>query len=727
MKFLQIVTILITMFLISSCHSFNQQYGHIIGIKFCKPGLFEIHSEVRQWTMLKKKMWKAELAQLKIITTTKNIPATVSGFYNEKHDGMNSFQAEICEKKRFPSEKLILYIVSDVKPGILSFYMKKNITQNDCFVEFEASHFQCANIHPKKISVGRKNHRTFLYLLFESLPQPVFPQKKVVSTQVNKRSVNEKIYSGLYFDDEGEFDISGTIPMHEWEEYQPGQWLAKLQRLEVRVQNVNCFFSGFHFYQKDNVIDKHRYQMEIGASKSGLTQGKPLNIIIKSSQCPDKLTFFAKQKMNSPQSLFVPFSKEHFKINNINASFLIHDFLNDQEPSICLTFLNMNPTVQSKPLNTGNLFQKNSHGIFTPFSKLLSPALSMRISDIFLKSLENKLIYYINNNNFNIRKLNYPNNYDPFTSQLLNSPMITIGNQFQDRIVSVIQENLKYNQKIAFACLEEDLLLETLTFKLHVYSSPTQPATVLAVPIDLSTNVQQNIVTAMAHSVKQFVASSPPSAKSATSNNQLKNVTYNTYEEIYDNIFTHNLYCTPDVTNIEKLNAIQSIAGKKQLSEQVLLQEMSTYSWTSGYTVQTNTALDDFMQVVHIVKTRNIHGASTMPHSLYMNCLLNTKVATNSDLHTITQNIKTYAGIDHWRIPSILELLRIFQQVNINHYKKLLKLNEHYQFWSCTQASNNTFWLISVRWNDQQPLMLDVNMASTSNYARMLIVSDNPN
>ncbi|KPA15978.1 hypothetical protein MHK_003815, partial [Candidatus Magnetomorum sp. HK-1] len=148
-----------------------------------------------------------------------------------------------------------------------------------------------------------------------------------------------------------------------------------------------------------------------------------------------------------------------------------------------------------------------------------------------------------------IRILNYPNNYDPFTTRLLNTPLISIDQKRGDRVESVIQDNLKHSQYIAFGHLEEDLFQSTLAFKLHVYSKPKTKSTVISEPIDLSPNIQKNILTAVERSLQKFSSlaiqltstTAQASTPTPTQLTSVASVTHKTYEDIYDYILTNDL------------------------------------------------------------------------------------------------------------------------------------------------------------------------------------------
>ncbi|KPA08776.1 hypothetical protein MHK_011021, partial [Candidatus Magnetomorum sp. HK-1] len=394
MEALKRIIILLPTFLLLSCHTQNQQLhpGRMVGIKFCKPGVFEIHSNIDQWTMLQKGLWKGQLAQLNVSTTTRNVPKTIPGFfYLKDQDGNTRFQAEVCQNGNFPINKLDIYLVSKINPGQLSLNIKENIVKNDYFVTFKTSHFQCSNIHPKKISIGQQNQNVFIRLLFENLPQPIVSPKKISKNFLPKRPVKDTIVSGLFFDNKGEFDIKGEIQAHEWEQKKTGQWMARLQRLIVHVKKATCYYSGFRFYKKDHIIKKHRYQMEIDASKNGQIQGPPLKVYIKSKKRPGKLTFSTKQNIPAHETKFIPFTSELFHMDNTQASFLVHDYISDRFPSICVTFNNMNKPVKQKKSIPAKVPQKYKYSIFSPLAQSVSNDLSQKISETFLKSLDNKL------------------------------------------------------------------------------------------------------------------------------------------------------------------------------------------------------------------------------------------------------------------------------------------------------------------------------------------------
>jgi len=728
MKTIQTLSILLMTLLLSSCQTQTQQPGQFVGVKFCQPGIFKIHSDIDQWTMVGNGLWKGQLAQLDVISTAKNMPKKIPGFFLIKDKNGNiRLQAEVCKNSNHPISKLDILLVSSVNPGTLSLDMKENITDSNNFVAFNASHFQCANIHPKQLTIDQENQQILIRMLFENLPQPLI-KKQPPKQQALKRPVKETIYSGLYFDDIATFEITGTIPTHEWKQLQPGHWVAKLQRVKVYVQNVTCDFSGFRFYQKDKLIDKHRYQMEIDASKKGQTQGPPLEILIKSNQPPGTLTFSTTQKRTSHQSEFIPFSADQFILNNQNrASFLIHDFFTDRAPSICLTFLNISNPAQKKKLP--QIIKKHDYAIFTPFARSVSKSLSNKITDSFLKSLEKKLIDYIQAKKLNIRTLNYPNNYDPFSEHLLNSPVITLGQHPKDRIVSVIQDNLQHTHYIAFPQLSEDLLKKTLSFTLFVYSKNKQSVTTISEYIDLTPNIQKNILTAMTCSVEKLASLSIHQVTATTAQTittQVSSGSYKSYEAMYDFIQTNHLYCTPDISNLDKQRAIQEIGSKRNLSDQDVLKKMKTFTWESKHSIKDDTHSGMIFQIIYNVKTEHIHDFTKPIHSIFMHCLLRKNVTTQSKLLKICKSMKNHAGIDNWRVPTIEELIRIFQVKDLDQRAKRFSNNTHYQFWSNSPTNQkNAFWLLNVQWDQNGNLHLDIEMATSAVNARMLIVSDN--
>jgi len=710
--------------ILSSCYSQQLQPGPVVGIKFCKPGVFEIHSDIIQWTMLQQGLWKGQFAQLKVSTTAKNLPATIPGFYYLKEvNGNIRLQAEICQKTNYPIDKLDIYLVSKVKPGKLSLIMRENTTQDDYFVSFKANHFQCANVHPRSISIGQQNQNIFLRLFFENLPQPLLKLQQTPSNNPFKRPIYDTIVSGLYFDNQGEFDIKATIANHEWSQVQPEQWMAKLQRLTVNVQNVTCYYSGFCFYTKDKVVDKHRYQMEIDAAKNGQIQGPPLEILIKSPQRPGKLSFSVKQRIPAHKTIFVPFAPEHFTINNTRASFLVHDFINDRPPSICLTFRNQSKPVKQKT-STARRIQIHPYGIFIPLAHSLSKGLYHDIGGTFLNNLGQKLIQFINKKKLDIRILTYPNNTDPFTAQILNSPVMTIEQNRKDRVITVIQENLQHFQYIAFAHLEEELLQKNLVFKLYVYSKANTTATIISESVDVTPNIQNNINMAMESTAKQLATLKIRQLTATTT--KLVAQSYATYEDIYALILKNNWYCTPDVSNKEKQKAIQELANKQSLSEQEILNKMKTFKWASTFSIKTDTSSDIFVQIVRNVTTEHIHNFSKPIFSIFMHCWLPRKISTMYELRKFSQKIKTYAGIVNWRVPTIEELIRIFQVKDLFQAANPLKQNSKYYFWSSTPAKNKqSFWIVLVNRDNHNTLMLDIEKGTTSNATRMLIVSDN--
>jgi len=729
MKRIKIYLILISTLWISSCHTQTQPTGQFVGVKFCHPGIFEIHSDIDHWAMVGNGLWKGQLAQLNVSSTAKNSPKIIPGFFHlQDRSGNIRFQAEVCQNANYPIDKLNIIIVSNVNPGTLSLFMKENITQSNDFVAFNSSHFQCANIHPKRLAIDQENQNLLIRMIFENLPKPIIKNQPPATKQLQKRPVKDTIYSGLYFDDKGQFEITGIIQNHEWKKEPPNQWVANLQRVKVHVQNVICNFSGFRFFKKDRIIDKHRYQMEIDASKKGQVQGPPLKILIKSNSKhpPGVLTFSAKQKVSSQQSVFIPFSADQFQLDNGNrASFLVHDYFTDRPPSICLTFLNINqPATKKIP---PKIIQKHKYAIFIPFARTVSKSLSNKISDNFLQSLEKKLIDQTRK--LKISTLNYPNNYDPFTEDILNTPVLTLGNQPKDRIVSVIQDSLQHTHYIAFPQLSEDLLHNTLSFKLFVYAKHKKSVTTISEPIDLSSNIQNNILTAMALSTEKLASLSIQQVTATTSQimtSQVSSGSYKSYEDIYEYIRENHLYCTPDTSNLTKQKAIQDIANKRNMSEQDILSKMKTFAWESNFSIHMDPSSDIIFEIAYNVSTEHIHDFTQSTYSIFMYCLLSKNVKTQSDLQTICQSMKSHAGIDNWRVPTINELIRIFQIKDFNQCAKLFNKKTRYQFWSSSPASQkNVFWLLKVQWDQNNQLHLDAEMATSASNTRMLVVSDN--
>ncbi|KPA19181.1 protein containing DUF1566, partial [Candidatus Magnetomorum sp. HK-1] len=164
--------------------------------------------------------------------------------------------------------------------------------------------------------------------------------------------------------------------------------------------------------------------------------------------------------------------------------------------------------------------------------------------------------------------------------------------------------------------------------------------------------------------------------------------------------------------------------NKKKTKVQDILNQMKVLAWLSNFSIKSDTS-DIFVQIVHNVTTKHMHDSTKPIYSIFMHCWLTKNFSTKHDLQQFSQSIKTYAGIDNWRVPTIEELIRIFQLSKMSQSTNPMKQNIPYQFWSSTPAnSNKKFWMLTVQWNKKNILFLDIDKASTNNNARMLIVSD---
>jgi len=741
---LKTVTIITTIMIVTSCNNqTNKSFSY--GLLFCKPGMFEITSSIDHWEKKQSGIWKGEFAHLSVNASVNNIPQaqTIHGFsLYEDQNGNKRLQAMICPAKQKKYEKIVVYLTSQVKPGQLSLYIKDKITQDNFFMPIEKKHLLIGNIHPKNMDISYKKNTNefFLTLLFENLPAPkkIYPQQNIQKSLLKRPvSESEEIFCGLFFEEAGEFIISQTIPATQWKKESNDIWRCEIQRLLVKDYD---FFSGFHYNQKDAYVNKHRYQMAIRASQKGMNQGAALRIYVRSGQRPGDLIFSLTQKNPVNHASFMPFKANQFYMNGVKASFLMHDY-NKNLPSIMLTFRNKNNALVHPAKQSMNVMAQTDAALFTPMTVNLTEQSRHIISNSFLNGLKGHLDRQFKKNKLAIQYIDYPPRSLPFTTELLFSPAITIEPNLTDNVQKDIQNIFTKNQWIqtlAVSCLEEDLLLNNLTFNMYVYQKDQTNPYTISESVQISPNTQDNILSAMEKAVQQFVTrvSNLPVThqkitiqKAPVQKNNVQNGP-NPYKTIYQMILDNGFYCTPDLTNEQKKEALIIIAQNINKSCQEVVQLMKNAGWDSTFTLKNDTNTYDIFSPISIreISTKHMTDPTIPDFSIYMQIFLSRYV---SDLQTLKQSPqikKRYKGLKPWRAPTIEELLYIFQLNDMQkNHSNPLKEGVLYHFWSASPTkntnNNQSYFLLVVKKSKTTGLMLDIDIASTFNGATMLIVS----